>query len=133
MDRQESKVAHLTLIQGVIARLAQNSFALKGWAVLLLSGLFGLAAAGTEIRLAYVAYIPCIVFWLLDAYYLRQERLFRSLYDDVAERSDVDFSMDTSTHVEEVVSVARTALSATLGWFYGALLLAVVAVTIVGS
>ena len=42
------KVEHLKLIQGVIDRMARNSFHLKGWSVALVSALFALAAADTN-------------------------------------------------------------------------------------
>jgi hypothetical protein len=36
-----------------------------------------------------------MMFWLLDAYYLMQERLYRKLYNRVssANKNDIDFSM----------------------------------------
>lgn len=90
---------HLQMIQGVISRMAGNSFMLKGWAVTLISAVFALAAQGANPRIAFVAYLPAVTFWLLDAYYLWQERLFRRLYD--ATRSahppagdTTDFSMN---------------------------------------
>ena len=36
----ENKIKHLEIIQGVINRMAGNSFALKGWAVTLVAGTF---------------------------------------------------------------------------------------------
>jgi hypothetical protein len=41
----ERKLKHLELIQGVINRMAHCSFLLKGWSVILISGLFALGAA----------------------------------------------------------------------------------------
>ena len=35
-----SKLSHLEMIQGIVNRLSQNSFLLKGWTVVLVSGLF---------------------------------------------------------------------------------------------
>jgi hypothetical protein len=37
-DFEESELKHLEFIQGVIARLANNSFLLKGWSVTLVAG-----------------------------------------------------------------------------------------------
>ena len=34
-----------------------------------------------------VAYIPIIIFWLLDSYYLLQERLYRELYQKICSRN----------------------------------------------
>lgn len=91
----ECKMKHLEMIQGIINRMASNSFMLKGWAVTLVSGIFVLASKDADKMYFLVAYIPIIVFWGLDAYYLKQERLYRSLYDDVRKKKDseIDFSM----------------------------------------
>ena len=44
----ENKIRHLEMIQGVINRMASNSFMLKGWAVTLVAGIFALAAKDTD-------------------------------------------------------------------------------------
>jgi hypothetical protein len=86
------------MIQAVINRMSVNSFLLKGWAVVLVSALFALAAGGSEPLFVYLAYFPAVAFWILDGYFLWQERLFRKLYDRVRTipEAEVDFSMDTS-------------------------------------
>lgn len=91
----EKKIKHLEMIQAVINRMASNSFALKGWAVSLVAGIFVLAGKNTDKLYFLVAYVPIIVFWWLDAYYLLQERLYRSLYDRVRnnDENNIDFSM----------------------------------------
>lgn len=94
----ENKIRHLEMIQGIINRMATNSFALKGWAVTLVAGIFALSSKDADKAYFLVAYIPIVVFWCLDSYYLLQERLFRSLYGKICEKgeSEIDFSMDTS-------------------------------------
>ena len=91
----ENKRKHLELIQNVISRMAKNSFMLKGWAVTLVAGIFALASKDTNKLYFLVAYIPVLVFWGLDTYYLLQERLYRSLYDKVrhTDESNIDFSL----------------------------------------
>ena len=76
----ENKIRHLEMIQGVINRMASNSFMLKGWAVTLVAGIFALAAKDTDKLYFLVTYIPVIIFLGLDSYYLLQERLYRSLF-----------------------------------------------------
>lgn len=78
----ENKLKHLEMIQGIINRMASNSFALKGWSVTLVAGIFALSSKDANEIYFLIAYIPIIVFWFLDAYYLLQERLFRSLYGE---------------------------------------------------
>ena len=91
----ENKIRHLEMIQGIINRMASNSFMLKGWAVTLIAGIFALASKDSDKLYFLVAYIPIVVFWGLDSYYLLQERLYRCLYDIVSERTEeeIDFSM----------------------------------------
>lgn len=94
----QRKLAHMEMIQGVVNRLSSNSFLLKGWSVVLVSGLSALAAKDTKITFVLLAYFPCVAMWSLDAYFLDQERLFRKLYDRirVLDPESIDFSMDTS-------------------------------------
>lgn len=121
------------MIQGVIDRLSHNSFLLKGWSVILVSALFALAASGTELLYIIVAYFPACAFWILDGYFLRQEKLFRKLYDYVRslDEPDIDYSMDTSTYISQVGSWARVTLSNTLLIFHGAVVCSIFIVMIV--
>ena len=79
----DGKIKHLEFIQGVINRLASDSFRLKGWSVVLVSALFVLSAREGRLELVSTAFVPVFVFWGLDGYFLWQERLFRALYDHV--------------------------------------------------
>ena len=118
------KVKHLELIQGVVNRLATDSFRIKGWAVILVSALLVLLIRENQTDLAGIGFAPVLIFWGLDGYFLRQERLFRDLYDHVRilEEDQVDFSMDTSAFHR---SWLGSTLSITLWPFYGALGIAV--------
>lgn len=93
----DAKLKHLEFIQGVINRLATASFRMKGWAVVLVSALLFFLARGGNIDAAWIGLLSIVVFWGLDGYYLRQERLFRNLYDHVRNLHslEIDFSMDT--------------------------------------
>ena len=117
---KENPVKHLEFIQNVITRMANNSFLLKGWTVTLVAALFLLAAQNANIRFPLLAFFPVIAFWVLDAYYLWQERLFRALYnsirvkDEMEIHSDEAFYMSTMMYHEDVQSWARTMFSKTL-------------------
>ena len=97
-ENMESKFKHLELVQSIINRMASNSFLLKGWAVTLVAGIFALAGKDTDKLYFLIAYVPVIVFWGLDAYYLLQERLYRSLYDKVRQTDEdkIDFSLNVT-------------------------------------
>ena len=123
----EMKINHLGMIQGVINRMAHNSFLLKGWNVVLVSGLLALAAKESKSNLIYLTYLPVIAFWVLDGYVLWQERLYRKLYDKVRlmEEQDIDFTMNTASVKDEVCCWFCVILSKTLVIFHGALLVTV--------
>lgn len=122
----ENKRTHLRLIQGVINRMAGNSFHLKGWSVVLVSALFALAAKDSSVFFVYLAFFPAMAFWILDGFFLRQEKLFRKLFDYVRlkDESEIDFSMDTSVVSHDMENWPRVTVSRTLSIFHG---------TVVGS
>jgi hypothetical protein len=93
-----NKDSHLQMIQGVINRMGQNSFSLKSWAVTVVAALFALAASGSQPKVALLALPSLLAFWLLDAYYLRQEHLYGALFDQVRlePAPGTDYSMDAS-------------------------------------
>lgn len=118
----DNKLKHLELIQGVINRMASNFFKLKGWAVTLASGIFALASKESDKMYFLITYVPVIVFWFLDAYYLWQERLYRTLYNDVRmkDENDIDFSLNVSNYANNPVknTFCSSLLSKTEIWFY---------------
>lgn len=86
----ENKIKHLEFIQSTITRMNQNSFQIKGWMITLVSALLALYASSERVVYILIAIVPAVVFWLLDAYYLQQERRFRGVYNDVAGLSPDD-------------------------------------------
>ncbi|MDE0318035.1 MAG: hypothetical protein OXM61_24405 [Candidatus Poribacteria bacterium] len=96
----EKKLKHLELIQNVINRLANSSFFLKGWTVIFVAAVLGFATKDSKPIYVWLAAIPTVSFWLLDGFYLNQERLFRRLYDAIREidEGEIDFSMDTASY-----------------------------------
>lgn len=128
-----NKQAHLEMILGVVNRLSHNSFLLKGWSVVLVSAMFALAAKDSQLLFIYLAYFPAVSFWCLDGYFLRQEKLFRKLFDKVRERSDetIDFSMDTSGITNEVEPWTSVMFSRTLFAFHGVIILSIILVTLI--
>lgn len=109
---------------------------LKGWSVVLISGLFALAAKDAK-PLALVALFPCLLFWGLDGYFLWQERLFRGLYNKVrvADLATIDYSLK---HIEDGYSYGKcfnewlnAVVSKTLFTFYGTVFLTIIAVMVV--
>ena len=129
------KVSHLEMIQAVINRLANNSFVLKSWNITVVAGLFALSAKDANQRYVFIALLPALSFWGLDAYYLRQERLFRALHKFVASAntdSTSEFAMDTVVVQKHAQSWFRTLWAGTLFWLHGPIVIVIVVVLING-
>jgi hypothetical protein len=78
-----ARIAHLNMLQAIVARLAGNSAQCKTWCVAIVSALFGLAGATKSGRIAVAAIIPILVFGFVDAAYLANERAYRDLYNRI--------------------------------------------------
>ena len=72
---------HLTIMQGVINRMADNSRWCKVWCVTLVSAALVLAARTDNPHHTLVALAPIVLFLVLDAYYLGLERSYRWSYN----------------------------------------------------
>ena len=131
-ENMEHKIKHLEMIMTVIERMGNNSFLIKGWSITLVSAIFVVAIQSKEKTFALWTLFPALIFWLLDAFYVRQERLLRTLYDYVRTINEkkIDFSMDTSPIVNghipsEGTGYFHAVFSRTLLPFHGGLVLAV--------
>lgn len=109
------------MIQAIISRMAGNSFLLKGWAVTLTAGVWGLAADKTDYRFVFIAFLPTVVMWPLNGYFLYQERRFRLLYEHVRKlpESQVDYSMHPPGWAFSNWHWIKCTFSKTLNLFYG--------------
>lgn len=133
-----NQVKHLEMIQAVVNRLSSNSFSYKAWAVALVSALFALGASTSRPAFLAVAVLPTVAFWGLDAYYLLQERHFRSLFDAVRTMSGEQWSsdpfcMNTMPHRKERDTWINVVLSRTVLGLYLPMLLTVVIVTLLAA
>lgn len=125
-------IEHLKLIQGVINRMAQVSFIIKGWTLTISVAVLGFTVSSSEGAIGVLGLIPIILFWGLDAYYLKQERLYRKLYTKVREQDAKipSYSMDTTLFDTEIESWWATLKRPTLIYLYLILVLMMIAVSL---
>jgi len=72
----------IDLIQGCISRMAQNSFMIKGWAYMLVAAFVALTAENLDLHiLCATGIFILLVFWCLDAFFLKLEKLYRFKYE----------------------------------------------------
>lgn len=94
------KIKHLDYIQQTITRMAMVSFQIKAWNIGLVTAVLAFAAGDKNSTFLWAAFLPALMLWYLDSFFLRQERLYRALYDDVRNKApeSIDFSMDTKPY-----------------------------------
>lgn len=129
----------IDLIQGVINRMANNSFLLKGWLISLIAVILVLSNESifrNDIRfLGVILCFPVIVFWYLDAFFLHKEKCYRELYKWVIENrtksNDYLYSLDYKRFVKDIKSVYSVMISKTLAVFYGLTFILLALITII--
>ena len=84
----EDRRLFLQFIQNNIVRMNRSSFQIKGMMVTILTALIAAFVAvpirgkGVNVLFLFVAIVPSFIFWVLDSYYLQQERKLRGIYSD---------------------------------------------------
>jgi hypothetical protein len=93
----EEKLKYLEFLQAAITRMGSNSFLVKGWSVTLGTAVLGFSVKESNWAMALIAVFPAGVFWVLDAYYLALETLFRDLWEKAVASKEVTFNMRPGT------------------------------------
>jgi hypothetical protein len=78
--------SYLDTLQNIIARMATNSSNCKTWCITLVSAILVVVVDKKIPNYTLVAFIPVILFLLLDAYYLGQEIDFREEYTNFVKK-----------------------------------------------
>lgn len=121
----EDQRKHLDYIQGVVTRMAGNSFLIRGWALTVGTALYSYAATKDSWTVALIGIGVSLVFAFLDGYYTRQERLFRGLFEAVAKDDAAVplFCMDVEKGTRERTRIRDVARSLPLLVLFGALVI----------
>lgn len=86
---------HLSFIQAVVTRMSQASSSSKSLLLPIVTLAYGYAITNNSIPVGLIGCLAVLVFGVLDANYLKQERAFRKLYDEVASGRPIPaFSMN---------------------------------------
>jgi len=89
-DKKEISIEEIhkeiDLIQSCITRMAQNSFMIKGWFVSIYAVILALLPEKINLLLLCIALTAVnLIFWYLDGFFLRTEKVYRKIYDWVLE------------------------------------------------
>lgn len=77
------RLKHLEMIQLIIARMANYSATIKNYCITLTTATCGFAITLQRPIVVLLALLPIFVFAMLDIQFLRMERRFRALFDQV--------------------------------------------------
>ena len=77
LEESPAVQSHLTIMQSIIHRMANNSASSKIWCITLASAILVVMADKNKPKLAIIALIPVILFLMLDACYLSIEKGYR--------------------------------------------------------
>jgi hypothetical protein len=121
------------LTQDIINRMGSNSFLIKGFAITIVAA----SLLFSEVSYYhFVALLPWLMFWYLDTYFLRLEKLYRKLYDWlIANRlKSEEFLLDmNSKNLEKRFgkeSFSSVMFSKTLLAFYGLLFIIIISTVV---
>lgn len=131
-ERKKDLYKEMDMIQNVMQRMSSTSFLIKGWTITLVAIIF---SSRTQTDALPLVIIPILLFWILDAYFLHQSRLYRHLYEWTIQHrmhtTQYLFSLDAGRFKSQVGSHWKVMFSFTLLLFYGAtLLLAVLGIVL---
>ncbi|TQJ52237.1 HIT family protein [Phycicoccus sp. SLBN-51] len=98
----EDRRQHLSFIQSVVTRMSQASSSAKTWLLPIVTATYGYALTKDSPNIAILGLMAVLLFGVLDANYLKQERAFRGLYDRVAEGGPIPpFAMNPTLAAPE--------------------------------
>lgn len=85
--------AHIAMLQGIINRVAGNSANCKTWTVAIIGGILSMSNIG--IPFLFISLLICVVFLLLDCFYLGVER------EIIAKQEDFLNDMDNGKDIDD--------------------------------
>lgn len=85
-ENSQAVQAHLEITQSVIQRMASNSSSCKTWCITIVSAILVIVADKGKPEFTFIAFIPNVLFLVLDTYYLALERMFRKSYNSFIDR-----------------------------------------------
>lgn len=106
----DGKTEYLQMLQEPICRMSTISAIFKGFAATIVAGISAISYSTTNLWVLGLSFLPVLAFAIMDVYYLKLERKFRFLFDQVRQDNHaIDFSMKLTNDPVEILSAkART-------------------------
>jgi hypothetical protein len=101
----DGKKEYLQMLQEPISRMSTTSAIFKGFAATTVIGISSISYATTNLWILGLSFLPVLSFFMLDVHYLKLERKFRFLFEQVRlDNHPVDFSMALTNDPLEIIS-----------------------------
>jgi hypothetical protein len=128
------RLKHLEMIQAIVTRMANHSATLKNYCITLITAICGFAISLQRPFVALLAFLPIVMFSLLDTQYLRMERRFRSLFNIVrAEGWATEPDFEIAVNKAPQIGFWGVFFSWSIGVFYLPLALGICAVLVIAG
>lgn len=138
-EREQIQVEELhkeiDLIQNCINRMSNNSFLLKGWLITIIAAVVTLSQKDLNIVVFFVLFFSTLIFWGLDAFFLRTEKEYREMYEWMLEKRrqnsrELQYDLNPKRFDSQVGSIFCIMRSPVLAGFYLYILITVILVTL---
>lgn len=101
----DEKKDYLQMLQEPICRMSTISAIFKGFAATIVAGISVISYASINVWILGLSFLPVLAFALLDVYYLKLERKFLFLFEQVRlGKHEIDFSMKLTNDPLEIIS-----------------------------
>ena len=107
MEHEEFKRQHLEFVQSAITRMANNSFQIKGFTMVMATLLAGLWGESKNMIFLWLLIPVTVMCAWVDAYYLQLERKYRELYKRSVEQLEKKQSL-TEIYNMDVRSISHS-------------------------
>ena len=102
-------ITYLQMIQATIDRMSTSSAIFKGFSATIVAGISAISFSEINQWVLFLSFIPVLCFLILDVYYLRLERRYRFLYEQVRNgNKEIDFDL-RPTKVRDILNMDKHA------------------------
>lgn len=120
------------MIQEPICRMSTISAIFKGFAATIVAGIAALSYTEVNTYVLGLSFVPVIVFALLDIYYLRLEKQYRFLYEQVRnDTHEIDFSMELTKDNKVAGSRICDCLKSPSIWLFYPIMFAILIIVLI--
>lgn len=115
-NKEKSSVqAHISMLQGIISRMANNSANSKTWAVTIIAAMLVIVVdKDSGFNNIWVCYIPVLLFLFLDCYYLGLERTFIQKQNEFLDKINNEQSYENDLYIVKGMPTFWSQLGITL-------------------